>query len=109
SRLARALLLALLLVGALASSAAARQADVISVAIVTDPASGKTLMQSDTLKAADGDTIRFCNKSNVVAQIFSLSAHNAFSRTAGSGVRIPRDACKTVVVHNPTAANIPVL
>ena len=106
-RLAWALILGLLLVGVLASSAAARQADVISVSIVTDPASGKPVMQADTLKAADGDTIKICNRSNVIAQIFSLSPHNVFGRTSGSGVKIDRGACTTVIAHNPTGADIP--
>jgi hypothetical protein len=105
-RPARALILGLVLAGLLASAASARQADVISVSIVTDPASGKAVMQPDALKAADGDTIRFCNKSNVVAQIFSLSRFNSFGRTSGSGVRLDRGACTTVTLHNPTDGDL---
>src|SRR5262249_11169653 len=92
----------------LASSASARPADVVPVSIVTDPASGKPVMRPDTVKATDGDTLRICNRSNVVPSLFSYSKFNAFGRKSGGGERVARGTCTTVAVHNPTGGALAV-
>jgi hypothetical protein len=105
--LAPALLVALALGVLLASSVAARSTDVVSVSIVRD-SDGKVRMEPSTATAADGDTIKICNKSDVIPLLFSYSPHNVFSKKPGTGVRVARGACHSVVVHNPTEKNIPV-
>jgi hypothetical protein len=108
SRLAPAVLLALALGVLLASPAAARSTDVVSVSVVRDSA-GKVRMEPTTATAADGDTIKICNKSDVIPLLFSYSPHNVFSKKPGTGVKVVSGACHSVVVHNPTEKNIPVL
>jgi hypothetical protein len=109
SRAAHALALILALAGLLAATAAAKPADVVPVSIVTDPATGKAVMRPDTVKATDGDTLKICNRSNVIPSLFSYSKFNVFGRKSGSGERVDKGECTTVVVHNPTGGALAVL
>jgi hypothetical protein len=104
-RAAAAALMCLGLTGVLllAPSAGARASAVIPVSIVREQS---VIVRPSQVSAADGDTIRFCNESNVVASLFSGSKHNVFGGgfklDAGPGLRVARGGCANVTVHNPT-------
>jgi len=91
----------------LAPSAGARAAAVIPVSIVND---GRIVVRPSQVKAEDGDTIRICNRSNVIASLFSGSNHNklggGYGGRAGSGLKVKQGECTNVTVHNPTDASL---
>lgn len=81
-------------------------AGVVEVSIVKDPVSGKPVMQPESVKAADGDTVKICNRSDVIVSLFSYSRFNVFAKSSGKGVRVARNACTSVVVANPTGLGV---
>jgi hypothetical protein len=71
------------------------------------------IMSPRQVDAKDGDTISFCNKTNVQSSLFSGARYNTFggglTGAPGSGVRLIVGACARVTMHNPTSQPITVV
>jgi hypothetical protein len=91
-------------------SAVARTAATVEVSLVRD--GGRIVVRPTNVDAADGDTLKFCNRSDVVTSLFSASRYNKFGGGAGgvpgSGVKVGKGECRTITLHNPTSAPVKV-
>lgn len=109
------------LVGSTASAAPARTdtqrgaaaaSRVIPIAIVRVTIPGRSDLdpavhtEPRQVEAKNGDVLRFCNRTDVIVSLFSISRYNRFGEP--KGLRVVSGACSNVTLHNPTQIKIKV-